>query len=102
MQTGILGGTFNPIHIGHINAALSAKKQLQLDEVLIMPSGDPPHKEVGFRITKNARFDMTKRAVAPYEKEGLHFSDFEYPFSGDTYSYIILHELKKSRTQDKG
>ena len=101
MRTGILGGTFNPIHMGHINAALSAKKQLSLDEVLIMPSGDPPHKEVTGHITKNARFEMTKRAIAPYEKEGLHFSDFEYPFSGDTYSYIILHELKKQRPDDE-
>ena len=101
MKIGILGGTFNPIHIGHINAALSSKRELDLDEVLIMPSGDPPHKEVTGHITKNARFEMTKRAVEPYEKEGLHFSDFEYSFSGDTYSYIILHELKKSRPDDE-
>lgn len=66
-----------------------------------MPSGDPPHKEVGGHITKNARFEMTKRAIAPYEAEGLCFSDFEYYFSGDTYSYIILGELKKLHPEDE-
>ena len=101
MKTGILGGTFNPIHMGHINAALSAKNKLLLDEVLIMPSGDPPHKEVKGHITKNARFEMTKRAVEPYKEERLYFSDFEYYFSGDTYSYIILQEFKKKNPSDE-
>ena len=87
--------------MGHINAALSAKRQLQLDEVLIMPSGDPPHKEVKGSVTKNARFEMTRRAVEQYEDEGLHFSDFEYRFSGDTYSYIILGEFKKENPADE-
>ncbi len=101
MKIGILGGTFNPIHNGHINAALSAKRALSLDKVFIMPSGDPPHKEVMGHITKNARFEMTKRAIAPYEAEGLCFSDFEYYFSGDTYSYIILGELKRLHPDDE-
>lgn len=101
MKIGILGGTFNPIHMGHINAALSAKRELLLDEVIIMPSGDPPHKEVTGHITKNARFEMTRRAVEEYEDEDLHFSDFEYYFSGDTYSYIILREFKKLHQKDE-
>ncbi len=43
-QIGILGGTFDPIHKGHIALALNAKKKFELDEVWMMPSPNPPHK----------------------------------------------------------
>ena len=44
-RIGIMGGTFNPIHTGHIRMALSAKEQAGLDRVLVVPTGNPPHKQ---------------------------------------------------------
>ena len=44
MRKGIFGGTFNPIHIGHINIAYGAIYKLNLDKIVFMPNGNPPHK----------------------------------------------------------
>ena len=44
-KIGILGGTFNPIHLAHLYIAYEAKRQLGLDKVIFMPAGSPPHKD---------------------------------------------------------
>ncbi|HSH69107.1 MAG TPA: adenylyltransferase/cytidyltransferase family protein, partial [Deferrisomatales bacterium] len=64
MQLGVLGGTFDPIHLGHLRAAEEAREALGLDRVLFLPARTPPHK-VSRRITPPAaRLELVQRAVA--------------------------------------
>ena len=85
MRIGISGGTFDPVHRGHIESALAAKEALQLDKVVFVPGGEPPHK-LDRRITPaEDRLSMLRAAVVPYE--GLEIS--EYEISKQEYSYSI-------------
>lgn len=62
-RIGILGGTFDPIHIGHLRAALEAAEWLALDEVLLIPSARPPHRDTP-QVSAEQRLDMVRLAVA--------------------------------------
>ena len=89
MRIGILGGTLDPIHNGHIEIALAAMDVLGLDGVALMPSGDPPHKP---RATdKLDRLEMAKLAAA--EHPGLYASDVEIRRPGTTYTVDTLSAL---------
>lgn len=91
-KTGIMGGTFDPIHNGHIMLGLCAYEEFGLDEVIYMPAGQPPHKK-GRRITSaEERADMVKLAIAPYPQ--FLFSDFEIKRQGNTYTAQTLTLLK--------
>jgi len=63
MRIGILGGTFNPIHIGHLILAEEALWQLRLEKVIFVPAYKPPHKEEGEIIDASHRFKMTALAI---------------------------------------
>ncbi len=92
-KIGIMGGTFDPIHDGHIQLAKTAYEQYSLDEIWFMPSGDPPHKE-GQHITPgNMRMDMVRLAMPA----GFPFlaSDFEIKRTGLTYTAETLHMLSQ-------
>lgn len=89
MKIGILGGTLDPVHNGHIEIALAAKQALGLDQVALMPSGDPPHK---VRATdKLDRMHMASIAVEGYA--GLYASDLEIRRQGPTYTVDTLSAL---------
>lgn len=64
MKLAIMGGTFNPIHIGHLVCAEEAVSQFGLDRVVFMPTGLPPHKEVAGGAGSEARYLMTAIATA--------------------------------------
>ncbi len=89
MKVGILGGTLDPVHNGHIEIALAAMDALKLDRVLLMPAGDPPHKKR--RTDKWARMRMTEIAAA--EHENLFASDVEIRRMGTTYTVDTLTAL---------
>ncbi|GBE57173.1 nicotinate-nucleotide adenylyltransferase [bacterium BMS3Abin01] len=63
-KLGIMGGTFNPIHIGHLVCAEEARSQYGLDEIIFMPTGLPPHKEIEGGTSPEARYLMTVIATA--------------------------------------
>lgn len=63
MRVGIMGGTFDPIHIGHLLIAEAAWEDLKLDKVLFMPSGNPPHKQVREGATNSERLEITRLAI---------------------------------------
>ena len=64
-RIGIMGGTFDPIHIGHLILGETAYHQFHLDKVLFMPAGNPPHKQVREnRATDSQRVDMVRLAIA--------------------------------------
>ncbi len=96
---GIMGGTFNPIHLGHIRLAQAAYEQYHLDKVLFMPSGDPPHKRQEEVVTAEHRMNMVKLAI-----KGISYfqpSSMEIDRKGYSYTCETLRELHKKNTQDE-
>ena len=92
-KVGIMGGTFDPIHIGHLILGENAYLQFGLDKVVFMPSGNPPHKKERDGGTDLQRMDMVKLAIA----SNTHFeiSDIEMNEEGYTYTYRTLEKLVK-------
>ncbi len=96
-RTGIVGGTFDPIHYGHLIIGETAREQLDLDRVLYIPSGNPYMKQ---DVTEAVhRYKMTELAVSdnPY----FSVSDIETTRSGPTYTYETLGALKELYPYDK-
>jgi nicotinate-nucleotide adenylyltransferase len=92
-RLGIAGGTFDPIHIGHLIIAEIARQEFNLDKILFIPTGTPPHK-MGYGVTPSyQRYEMTKAAIMdnPY----FEISALEVEREGITYSIDTLKELKK-------
>lgn len=92
-KVGILGGTFNPIHIGHLLMAEYAKKEAGLDVVLIMPTSKSYMKSNNNVPDGNIRLEMVQMCLE--ENDGLMASDFEIQRGGNTYTYETLLQLKK-------
>lgn len=92
MFIGLLGGSFNPIHNGHLHIAQHISRILPLDRVLFIPTGDPPHKDTASLAPAFHRLAMVKLAISPfpqfavYERE-IHFPGISYTF--DTLSQLI-------------
>ena len=93
MKVGIFGGTFNPIHYGHLRAAEEVKEKGALDRILFMPSGSPPLKSRDIASVKH-RYEMTRLAL----RGNTHFeiSDRECMQKGKSYTVKTLKELKMS------
>lgn len=92
-KVGILGGTFDPIHTGHLILAEAAYESFSLDYVLIMPNGNPPHKAGQVNATMEQRTRMVELAVA--DNPHLKVSDFEKTPQDYHYTYETLEFLKK-------
>lgn len=93
-KIGIMGGTFDPIHVGHLILGEKAHEQLGLDKVWFMPSGNPPHKRNREgRASDEQRVEMVKRAISG----NTHFelSLIEMNENGYTYTYRTLETLKQ-------
>lgn len=90
-RIGIMGGTFNPIHLAHLAMAEAAWKQAHLDEIWFMPSKNPPHKVSSDVLSETHRKRMTQLAI-----QGHHafvFSDYELMRRGTTYTADTLYYL---------
>jgi nicotinate-nucleotide adenylyltransferase len=92
-RIGILGGTFDPVHLGHVETALAAARALALDRVLLLPSGLPPHRRAPI-ASRFHRFAMTALAVTGVAP--LAVSDVEIGEPGPSYSYDTLARLQAS------
>lgn len=92
MKVGILGGTFDPIHLGHLDAASSASASLSLDRVLLLPSRTPPHRSLEPRASVYHRFAMT--ALAAVSRPGLLASDLELRREGPSFTALTLEALQ--------
>ena len=91
-RIGIMGGTFDPIHIGHLILAEKAYEELDLDEVWFMPSGNPPHKQNrAGRASDKQRVEMVRRAIA--DNPHFRLSTEEMHPEGYTYTYETLERL---------
>ncbi|MGL4772466.1 MAG: nicotinate-nucleotide adenylyltransferase [Clostridium sp.] len=94
---GVMGGTFDPIHLAHVYIAYEAKELLGLDKIIFMPTGSPPHK-TGKRVTRaSLRYNMVQRAIEGYEK--FEVSDYEMKKEGLSYTYQTLEYLKKPNVE---
>lgn len=89
MKLGIMGGTFDPIHRGHLHMAEAALKEAALDGVLFLPDGDPPHKKP--RALPEQRLAMVRLAVA--DNARFTASDMEIRRGGTTYTVDTLLAL---------
>ena len=91
-KVGIMGGTFDPIHVGHLILAESAYQQFGLDEVLIMPSGNPPHKKDRTGgPTLDQRIEMVSLAIE--DNDHFTLSTEEAHDKGYTYTRATLERL---------
>ena len=93
-RIGIMGGTFDPIHMGHLILGEKAYEQFQLEKVLFMPSGNPPHKRNRQgRATDEERVEMVRRAIAGNPHFELSLTEMHE--NGYTYTYHTLEMLKE-------
>jgi nicotinate-nucleotide adenylyltransferase len=92
-RIGIMGGTFNPVHQGHIAIAEAAQKNYLLDKVIFVPSGHPPHKTTEYIADKEDRYKMVKMAIAG--KKNFKLSRVELDRPGYSYAIDTFNELKK-------
>lgn len=93
MKIGVFGGSFDPIHLGHLYLAEQAYQQLKLDMVLFVPSGDPYHKHEPV-ATKGQRCEMVKRALTRTGNPHFRLSRVDVNRKGPTYSVDTAKELK--------
>ena len=93
MKIGIMGGTFNPIHNGHLSLANAALKQYNLDEIWFMPSGLPAHKANDELLNADIRLQMVKLAIGSQDK--IKASSFEIDREGFTYTADTMVALTK-------
>ena len=92
MNVGILGGTFDPIHLGHLEAAAAAQRALSLERVLLLPSRTPPHRSSEPRASVFHRFAMAALAAA---ERGFLVSDLELRRDGPSYTALTLEALHR-------
>jgi len=97
MKIGILGGTFNPPHLGHSALAIEATEQLKLDKVLFVPTNIPPHKEADDTDIAR-RLDMLKLAISGSKK--FEIEDCEIKRGGRSYTIDTVKELKTKYPDD--
>lgn len=90
-RIGILGGTFNPIHLAHIAMAQGVLQALSLDNVLFIVASDPPHKQVDGHIRAAYRYAMVRLALQ--NETGLEASDIELSRTGKSYTVDTLEQL---------
>lgn len=93
-KIGIMGGTFNPIHNGHVTLAERAYEQFHLDSILFMPTKNPPHKKHKIIVSEQHRSNMVKLAIE--EISYFQFSSLELDRQGITYTVDTLSYLTSS------
>ena len=99
MKIGILGGTFNPIHIGHLILAEEVREKLKLDRIIFVPAYLPPHKDNSDIACASVRLAMVKLAI----KGNIYFSvsDTEIKRNGRSYTIDTIREFKKMYPKDE-
>ncbi|CUS33215.1 nicotinate-nucleotide adenylyltransferase [Candidatus Nitrospira nitrificans] len=93
MRLGLLGGSFNPIHHGHLAIARHVQERLRLSQVLFIPTGDPPHKRDGALASANVRLEMVRLAIA--DDPLFTVSDIEMQRKGKSYSIDTIRAVRQ-------
>lgn len=98
LKYGIMGGTFDPIHIGHLVIAEEVRSRFKLDKVIFVPAGNPPHKELGAVTDANHRYIMT--LLATMTNPNFEVSSIEIDREGITYTIDTISAFKKKFTDN--
>jgi nicotinate-nucleotide adenylyltransferase len=96
MRLGVMGGTFDPIHLGHLRAAETAREALLLDQVAFVPAHVPPHRSAASPVLD--RFAMVCLATAGHP--AFQASDLELRRDGPSYTADTLRALRAARPED--
>lgn len=99
MKTGIFGGTFNPIHKGHVNLVNRISEKVSLDRILVIPTNIPPHKITNDLADDEARLEMCHLAFEDNPKAEI--SDYEIKQGGKSYTILTLEHLMKVYPDDE-
>ena len=99
MKLGLLGGTFNPIHLAHLRIAEEAREAAGLDQVLFIPAADPPHKPLAGDVAFELRAAMVLQAITDNPVFGI--SDIEARRGGKSYTVETLTQLRQERPDDQ-
>lgn len=92
-RIGIFGGSFNPVHIGHLRFVIEVKERLGLDRVDLVPCANPPHKPSSDLLPFDLRFQML--ADACRELDGIEVNDIESHLEGPSYTHRTLEEYRR-------
>ncbi len=98
-KIGLFGGSFNPIHKGHVKLAVSIKEKLSLDKVIFIPSGEAPHKSSEEYADSADRYEMCRLAVSDYPF--FEVSDYEITKEGKSYSVYTVRHFKELYPDDE-
>ena len=98
IKVGIMGGTFDPIHIGHLILAMEAINYKNLDEVRFIPTGNPNFKQDKNVTDKQKRFEMVK--IATQDNKKFNVCDYEINKNGVTYSWETMKYLRENYDYD--
>ncbi|MBS0170248.1 MAG: nicotinate (nicotinamide) nucleotide adenylyltransferase [Nitrospira sp.] len=98
MRLGLLGGSFNPIHRCHLSIAQSAQRLLQLDRILFIPTGDPPHKQSRTLAEARHRYHMVELAIQ--DVPGFALTDIEIRRTGKSYSIDTVRAIHQEYGPD--
>ena len=94
MQIGLFGGTFNPVHLGHLRAALEVRQGFELDEIYLIPAALPPHKVPVELASAADRLEMLRLAIGA--DSGIKVSDVELNRSGPSFTIDTVHHFKQT------
>ena len=97
-RIGLFGGTFNPIHLGHIQVIQEVKKGFGLDKIFIIPSALPPHKEADGLVDAGDRIEMIRLSFS--NRPDFEVSDVELNRSGPSYTIDTVRHFKSILTKD--
>ncbi len=99
MKTAMFGGSFNPVHLGHVKLVKKAMETFSLDKVIIMPTYSTPLKDNSEFADADARYDMC--CLAFENIDGAEVSDMEIRREGKSYTYLTLISLKELYPDDE-
>lgn len=93
MKKGILGGTFDPLHNGHLNIAYEAAERLNLDKIVFIPAGNPPHKKGNLVTDASIRYKMVENAIK--DEYIFEIDNYEINRKDLSFTYVTLEYLRK-------
>ncbi|HEC63181.1 MAG TPA: nicotinate (nicotinamide) nucleotide adenylyltransferase [Candidatus Acetothermia bacterium] len=92
-RVGLFGGTFNPIHMGHLRVAEEALRQCGLKKVVFLPTGQPPHREVAEGVPGEWRYEMVRLAIQ--SRPGFEVSRLELSCRGPCYTIDTVRTMSR-------